>query len=123
MSSAVASSSKPAETKVVEKEKRKEVQFGVLEEGDELGDFPVEDWDDAQTELARLDGAAPGSAKSGGNKLWDDDWDDDDIEDELTVMLRKMNKAQGGGMNEPSKAKGGDAMEASKAKGGNAMEH
>lgn len=46
------------------------------------------DWDDAQTDLAHLGGTAPGSAKSGGDKLWEDNWDDDDVEDEFSVQLR-----------------------------------
>ncbi|KAJ6466545.1 DSS1/SEM1 family-domain-containing protein [Mycena vitilis] len=103
-SAAAASSSKPVETKVAEKEKPKEArqaQLGVLEEDDEFEEFPVADWDDAQTDLAHLGGAAPGAAKSGGDKLWEDNWDDDDIEDEFSVQLR----------NELTKTKGGDAME------------
>jgi len=52
--------------------------------------------------LAHLGGTAPGAAKSGGDKLWEDNWDDDDIEDEFSVQLR----------NELTKtSKGGDAME------------
>ena len=46
------------------------------------------DWDDSQTDLAHLGGAAPGAAKSGGDKLWEDNWDDDDIEDEFSMQLR-----------------------------------
>ena len=46
------------------------------------------DWDDAQTELAHLGGTQPGAAKSGGDKLWEDNWDDDDIEDDFSVQLR-----------------------------------
>lgn len=46
------------------------------------------DWDDSQTDLAHLGGAAPGAAKSGGDKLWEDNWDDDDIEDDFSVQLR-----------------------------------
>lgn len=46
------------------------------------------DWDDSQTDLAHLSGGAPGAAKSGGDKLWEDNWDDDDIEDEFSVQLR-----------------------------------
>lgn len=38
--------------------------------------------------MAHLGGAAPGAAKSGGDKLWEDNWDDDDIEDEFSVQLR-----------------------------------
>ena len=29
-----------------------------------------------------------GSARSGGDHLWEDNWDDDDIEDEFSVALR-----------------------------------
>ncbi|KAJ7086149.1 DSS1/SEM1 family-domain-containing protein [Mycena belliarum] len=104
-STASASTSKPAAAKVAEKPKEKEAhqaQLGVLEEDDEFEEFPSADWDDGQTDLAHLGGAAPGSAKSGGDKLWEDNWDDDDIEDDFSVQLRnelaKMNK-------------GGDAME------------
>lgn len=46
------------------------------------------DWDDSQTDLAHLNGAAPGVANSSGDKLWEDNWDDDDIEDEFSVQLR-----------------------------------
>ena len=48
------------------------------------------DWDDSQTDLAHLGGAAPGAAKSGGDKLWEDNWDDDDIEDEFSMQLWYM---------------------------------
>ncbi|KAJ7284561.1 DSS1/SEM1 family-domain-containing protein [Mycena rebaudengoi] len=102
-SAAAASSSKPAETKVAEKPKEAhQAQLGVLEEDDEFEEFPVADWDNAQTDLAHLGGAAPGAAKSGGDKLWEDNWDDDDIEDEFSVQLRnELTK----------KTKGADAME------------
>ena len=46
------------------------------------------DWDDGQTDLAHLGGAAPGAAKSGGDKLWEDNWDDDDVEDDFSAQLR-----------------------------------
>ena len=46
------------------------------------------DWDDSATELAHLGGAAPGAAKSGGNKLWEENWDDDDVEDNFSRNLR-----------------------------------
>ena len=46
------------------------------------------DWDDSETDLAHLGGAAPGAAKSSGDKLWEDNWDDDDIEDDFSVQLR-----------------------------------
>lgn len=52
--------------------------------------FPTSylDWDDSKTDLAQLAGAAPGAAKSGGDKLWEDNWDDDDIEHPFSVQLR-----------------------------------
>ncbi|KIM84249.1 hypothetical protein PILCRDRAFT_818586 [Piloderma croceum F 1598] len=89
MSSSAASTSKPAE-KVNEQTKEEDAQptLGVLEEDDEFEEFAVADWDDSHTDLAHLGGAAPGSAKSGGDKLWEDNWDDDDIEDEFSVQLR-----------------------------------
>ena len=46
------------------------------------------DWDDSHTDLAHLAGKAPGAAKSGGDKLWEDNWDDDDIEDDFSIQLR-----------------------------------
>ena len=85
-----------------------QAHLGVLEEDDEFEEFPVAgalprhlmlisivnltlqcaDWDDSKTDLAHLGGAAPGAAKSGGDKLWEDNWDDDDIEDDFSVQLR-----------------------------------
>ena len=50
------------------------------------------DWEDSQTDLAHLGGAAPGQAKSGGDKLWEDNWDDDDIEDDFSVQLRYVRR-------------------------------
>ena len=49
---------------------------------------PCSDWDDSATELAHLGGAAPSAAKSGGNKLWEENWDDDDVEDNFSRNLR-----------------------------------
>ncbi|KAK7032809.1 DSS1/SEM1 family-domain-containing protein [Favolaschia claudopus] len=100
---ASASSSKPApaENKNAEKPKERQAQLGVLEEDDEFEEFPVADWDDGQTDLAHLGGAAPGAAKSGGDKLWEDNWDDDDIEEDFSVQLRS----------ELTKTGKGDAME------------
>ncbi len=37
-----------------------------------------------------MGGTAPGEAKSGGDKLWEDNWDDDDIEDDFSVQLRSV---------------------------------
>jgi hypothetical protein len=92
MSSSTASSSKvpekPSKVNEPAKEEDSQLTLGVLEEDDEFEEFAVEDWDDSQTDLAHLGGAAPGAAKSGGDKLWEDNWDDDDIEDEFSVQLR-----------------------------------
>jgi 26 proteasome complex subunit DSS1 len=38
--------------------------------------------------LAHLGGGAPGAAKSGGDKLWEDNWDDDDVEEAFSLQLR-----------------------------------
>ena len=49
----------------------------------------TKDWDDSQTDLAHLDGAAPGAANAGGDQLWEASWDDDDdVEDDFSVQLR-----------------------------------
>jgi len=103
--SASASASKAAEKKTAEEDKpQEEHHLGVLEEDDEFEEFPVADWDDSQTDLAHLGGAAPGAAKSGGDKLWEDNWDDDDIEDEFSMQLRNE-------LAKTSKTVGGEAME------------
>ncbi|KAJ3732133.1 DSS1/SEM1 family-domain-containing protein [Lentinula guzmanii] len=88
-----ASSSKRPEseqksTKADEKKQETRPHLGVLEEDDEFEEFVAADWDDSQTDLAHLGGVAPGAAKSGGDKLWEDNWDDDDIEDEFSMQLR-----------------------------------
>ncbi|KAG6908325.1 hypothetical protein DXG01_005236 [Tephrocybe rancida] len=102
--SASASTSKTTEStsKALEQKPEATQHLGVLEEDDEFEEFHVADWDDSQTDLAHLGGAAPGAAKSGGDKLWEDNWDDDDIEDEFSTQLR----------NELAKTnKSGDAMQ------------
>jgi len=100
--------SKPDQTaaasssKAPEKPKSEDVpHLGVLEEDDEFEEFECADWDDSQTDLAHLNGAAPGVANSSGDKLWEDNWDDDDLEDEFSVQLR----------NELAKTTKGDAMQ------------
>jgi len=82
------SSSKIAEPSKGEQSKDAQQSLGLLEEDDEFEEFPVADWDDSETDLAHLGGAAPGAAKSGGDKLWEDNWDDDDIEEEFSTQLR-----------------------------------
>jgi 26 proteasome complex subunit DSS1 len=108
MSSNAAGSSKPQNTLKLDEstsaQQPAQSQLSGLEEDDEFEEFAVQgtsqvrfqpldakrpiDWDDAQTELAHLGGAQPGAAKSGGDKLWEDNWDDDDIEDDFSVQLR-----------------------------------
>ncbi|KAF8638257.1 hypothetical protein AX17_002279 [Amanita inopinata Kibby_2008] len=101
--SSSSSTTKPTETpKSTEQPKQEKLaHLGVLEEDDEFEEFEVADWDDSQTDLAHLSGAAPGVANSGGDKLWEDNWDDDDIEEEFSVQLRneleKKKAAAGGG--------------------------
>ncbi|KAF5366973.1 hypothetical protein D9758_003906 [Tetrapyrgos nigripes] len=104
MSSAASTSKTKADEKPTNVEETKDTRphLGVLEEDDEFEEFAAADWDDSQTDLAHLGGAAPGAAKSGGDKLWEDNWDDDTVEDEFSVQLR----------NELTKTgKGGDSME------------
>ncbi|KAI0925720.1 hypothetical protein AcW1_008083 [Taiwanofungus camphoratus] len=93
------SSSKTTEI-LKEDETQPQLVLGVLEEDDEFEEFAVADWDDSETPLAHLGGAAPGAAKSGGDKLWEDNWDDDDIEDDFSVQLRNelAKKSSSGGI-------------------------
>ncbi|EJF64612.1 DHS-like NAD/FAD-binding domain-containing protein [Dichomitus squalens LYAD-421 SS1] len=103
MSTSAASTSQPIQSTsaAVEHTKDDDVpHLGVLEEDDEFEEFAVADWDDSHTDLAHLGGTAPGAAKSGGDKLWEDNWDDDDIEDDFSVQLRNelaKKKGNGGG--------------------------
>jgi len=91
-----ASTSKAVESKPTE-QKQDPLFLGVLEEDDEFEEFPVADWDDSKTDLAQLAGAPPGAAKSGGDKLWEDNWDDDDIEHPFSVQLRnELSKVEQG---------------------------
>jgi 26 proteasome complex subunit DSS1 len=110
----MASDSKAAaSTETKEKEKtetetaqKPAAQPQLLEEDDEFEEFPAQgsvlsnlmmpiltyatDWDDSATELINLKGGPPGAAKSGGDRLWEDNWDDDDIEEEFNLQLRSV---------------------------------
>ncbi|KAI9465298.1 DSS1/SEM1 family-domain-containing protein [Lactarius psammicola] len=91
MSSTAAATTKsedPTKSTEPSKEEDSVPHLGVLEEDDEFEEFPVQDWDDSQTDLAHLGGVAPGAAKPEGDKLWEDNWDDDDIEEDFSVQLR-----------------------------------
>jgi len=71
--------------------------LGVLEEDDEFEEFPVQDWDDSQTDLANLASAGTAGSAAGGDKLWEDNWDDDDIEEEFSTQLRaELEKTKSG---------------------------
>lgn len=51
-----------------------------LEEDDEFEDFPVEDWNDDETDMA---------ANGAGNAhLWEESWDDDDTSEDFAQMLK-----------------------------------
>ncbi|KAF8270480.1 DSS1/SEM1 family-domain-containing protein [Lactarius quietus] len=91
MSSTAAATNKsedPAKSTEPSKEEDSVPHLGVLEEDDEFEEFPVQDWDDSQTDLAHLGGVTPGASKPEGDKLWEDNWDDDDIEEDFSVQLR-----------------------------------
>ncbi|WFC96231.1 hypothetical protein MBRA1_002887 [Malassezia brasiliensis] len=75
--------------------------LGALDEDDEFEEFETEDWPDSETvpNSAQNGGFAPangasvaldmsGSARSGGDHLWEDNWDDDDVEDDFSNALR-----------------------------------
>ncbi|KAF8135013.1 DSS1/SEM1 family-domain-containing protein [Boletus edulis] len=100
--SSTPNTSKPDDnaSKAPEKPKSDDVpHLGVLEEDDEFEEFECADWDDSQTDLAHLNGAAPSAANASGDKLWEDNWDDDDIEDEFSVQLRnELAKTKGNAM-------------------------
>jgi len=68
---------------------KQQPQLSALEEDDEFEEFPVQDWDDTETELGKLSGLQPGVAMSGSDRLWEDNWDDDDVEDDFSLQLRK----------------------------------
>lgn len=44
------------------------------------------DWDDSETDLSHLKGAA--GTEAGVDNLWEDNWDDDDVEDDFSKQLR-----------------------------------
>ncbi|KAI5801705.1 DSS1/SEM1 family-domain-containing protein [Peziza echinospora] len=80
---AATSGGKDAEQK---KEQQPALQKGFsLEEDDEFEDFPVEDWEDTETEV-------PG----GKANLWEDSWDDDDTSEDFSSQLREELKKVGG---------------------------
>jgi len=55
-----------------------------LEEDDEFGDFPVENWTEEETQIP-----------NGNTHLWEESWDDDDTNDDFAVQLREELKKLG----------------------------
>ncbi|KAF2735210.1 26 proteasome-like protein complex subunit Sem1, partial [Polyplosphaeria fusca] len=55
-----------------------------LEEDDEFEDFPIEDWQEEDTQL-------PGN----NSHLWEESWDDDDANDDFAVQLKEELKKLG----------------------------
>jgi len=101
----MASSTDKAPSSSEQKKDEKEAvppQLGALEEDDEFEEFPVQDWDDTETDLSRLTSVA--SAQGGtastkaGDNLWEDNWDDDDVEDDFSVQLRNELAKSGKGV-------------------------
>jgi len=94
-------------------QQRQQPKLSALDEDDEFEEFPTQDWEDTETDLAHLGGATPGAAKSGG-KLWEDNWDDDDVEDDFSKQLRlELQKTGQGttGVGGTSVGNLGDAMQ------------
>jgi len=70
------------DTKVEEKSQS---QGFSLEEDDEFEDFPVEDWEERDTEMA-----------GGKPNLWEESWDDDDSSEDFSAQLREeLKKVEG----------------------------
>ncbi|KAG9100630.1 hypothetical protein FS749_014039 [Ceratobasidium sp. UAMH 11750] len=85
-------SSKPADTKMeVDTPKKKQIPaLGVLEEDDEFEEFPAQDWENRDTDIANLTNpASSGASKNVVDNLWEDNWDDDDVEDDFSKQLRQ----------------------------------
>jgi len=85
--------------------------------------YNIVDWDDSQTDLAHLGGGAPGAAKSGGDKLWEDNWDDDDIEDEFSMQLRYVLSTSSVILPIQPFSSSNELVKTNKAAAGEAMEH
>ncbi|KAG8688597.1 hypothetical protein FRC09_012830 [Ceratobasidium sp. 395] len=65
--------------------------LGVLEEDDEFEEFPAQDWEDRDTDIANLTNpASSGASKNVVDNLWEDNWDDDDVEDDFSKQLRQV---------------------------------
>ncbi|KAF8599691.1 hypothetical protein BDV93DRAFT_295612 [Ceratobasidium sp. AG-I] len=96
----------PAETKMeVDAPKKKQIPaLGVLEEDDEFEEFPAQDWEDRDTDIASLaNSGASGANKAAPDNLWEDNWDDDDVEDDFSKQLREeVAKQQAARPNEPT---------------------
>ncbi|CAE6472259.1 unnamed protein product [Rhizoctonia solani] len=87
----------------VDGQKKKQIPaLGVLEEDDEFEEFPTQDWEDRDTDIANLTNSSSGGTKSSADNLWEDNWDDDDVEDDFSKQLREeVAKQQASRSNEP----------------------
>ncbi|QRV89418.1 DSS1/SEM1 family domain-containing protein [Ceratobasidium sp. AG-Ba] len=87
------STTKPADAKMeVDAPNKKQIPaLGVLEEDDEFEEFPAQDWEDRDTDIANLTNpSASGASKNTVDNLWEDNWDDDDVEDDFSKQLRQV---------------------------------
>ncbi|KAF8430204.1 DSS1/SEM1 family-domain-containing protein [Tirmania nivea] len=86
MSSAKQSTSTGNNTAAAEAKPEKPTNHGFsLEEDDEFEDFPVEDWEDTESEQ-----------KASKANLWEESWDDDDTSDDFAEQLRvELKKVEG----------------------------
>ncbi|CAE6352328.1 hypothetical protein RSOLAG1IB_01341 [Rhizoctonia solani AG-1 IB] len=94
----------PTDTKMdVDGQKKKQIPaLGVLEEDDEFEEFPAQDWDDRDTDIANITNSSSGGAKASADNLWEDNWDDDDVEDDFSKQLREeVAKQQASRSSEP----------------------
>ncbi|KAG8745141.1 hypothetical protein FRC10_008753 [Ceratobasidium sp. 414] len=89
----MSSTAKPsADAKMeVDAPKKKQIPaLGVLEEDDEFEEFPAQDWEDRDTDIANLTNpSSSGASKDVADTLWEDNWDDDDVEDDFSKQLRQ----------------------------------
>ncbi|KAG9128384.1 hypothetical protein FRC07_014797 [Ceratobasidium sp. 392] len=103
MSSSTAKPSTDAKMEVDAPKKKQIPALGVLEEDDEFEEFPAQDWEDRDTDIANLtNSSSSGASKNVADNLWEDNWDDDDVEDDFSKQLREeVAKQQASRSNEP----------------------
>ncbi|CRG85105.1 hypothetical protein PISL3812_02238 [Talaromyces islandicus] len=75
-----------AETNVSEQPAQQKQNPPVLEEDDEFEDFPVEDWQQEETEQAQ---GSTTSTNGANTHLWEESWDDDDESEDFSKQLKE----------------------------------